>query len=118
MNQHHKCSVCGRNDVRLYRWYGSFLRDDEIQCKAHMEGKNAAIRRWQGREWKMPEWRVPLIEDHHDGAVWGYTSCPDDDIARWDGLPEGTWMTTVPWGRLVFVVGILAAVLGVVWRLA
>ena len=35
MHQHNKCSVCGRNDIKLYRIYGNFLRDDEIFCREH-----------------------------------------------------------------------------------
>jgi hypothetical protein len=76
MMQHHCCAVCKRHDVRLYRYYGFFLRDEEILCRAHappghIERQNL----------------VPLCEDT-DGSVWGYTSVPDEAIARWEALPE------------------------------
>lgn len=70
--QHHACATCGRNDIKLYRAYGSFLRDAEIFCGAH----------------KPAEWYVSLVEDT-DGSVWGYTSVPDEAIARWEALSDG-----------------------------
>lgn len=76
MSQHHCCAVCERNDVKLYRYYGNFLRDDEIFCHAHApEG------------YIEKQVLVPLCEDT-DGSVWGYTSVPDDAIARWEALPD------------------------------
>ena len=76
MEQHHCCATCQRNDIKLYRYYGSFLRDEEIFCKAH--APEGAIER---------QHLVPLCEDE-DGTVWGYTSVPDDAIARFNALPE------------------------------
>lgn len=69
----HACAECGRRYVRLYRLYGGFLCEHEIVCNAHLP--------------ENPEWHVPLISAA-DGSVWGYTSCPDADIARWRALPE------------------------------
>ena len=77
MNQHHCCTVCKRNDVRLYRYYGRVLRDEEIYCKA--DAPDGQIE---------SQSLVPLCEDF-DGSVWGYTSVPDDAVARWEALPEG-----------------------------
>ena len=77
MTQHHRCAICQRNDVRLYRYYSSFLRDDEIFCRAHaLAGEIES------------QLLVPLCEDT-DGSVWGYSAVPDDAIARWRALPEG-----------------------------
>lgn len=74
--QQHKCSRCGRSDVRLYRYYGCFLRDSEIYCcqcaPAGLIEKKSL---------------VPLCEDI-DGSVWGYTSVPPDAIARFYVLPD------------------------------
>ena len=74
--QKHCCSICRRNDIKLYRYYGSFLRDDEIFCRSHapaghIENQNL----------------VPLCEDA-DGSVWGYTSVPQDVIDRFNALPD------------------------------
>lgn len=74
MKQHNRCVICGRNTIKLYRPYGSPLRDAEIFCKAHIPTEQAS-------------WYVPLCEDL-DGTVWGYTSVPDDAIARWQALPD------------------------------
>lgn len=74
--QHHRCAVCGRNDVRLYHYYGS-LHDDEIYCVRHAPA--GAIE---------SQALVPLCEDV-DGSVWGYQRVPDEAIARWKALPEG-----------------------------
>lgn len=70
--QKHKCSICQRNNVKLYRYYGSFLRDNEIYCHDHKPNSS---------------WIVPLIEDI-DGSVWGYTSAPQDAIDRFNALPD------------------------------
>lgn len=77
MEQHHYCVVCRRNDVRLYRYYGSPLREAEIFCRK--DAPAGQIER---------QYLVPLCEDL-DGSVWGYTSVPDDAIARFQALPEG-----------------------------
>ena len=66
-----KCIVCGKENVKLWRSYGGFFREDEVWCKAH----------------KPKEWVVPLIKDK-GGDVWGYTSVPDDAIEAWKKLPE------------------------------
>lgn len=76
MHQRHHCVVCKRNDIRLYRYYGFFLRDDEIFCRTH-----APTGEIDSQE------LVPLCEDL-DGSVWGYTSVPEDAIARWQALPD------------------------------
>lgn len=75
--QQHKCATCQRNDVRLYRVYGNFLRDEEIFCTAHGPAG-----------WIDRQILVPLVEDE-DGNVWGYASVSDDAIARWEALKEG-----------------------------
>lgn len=76
MEQQHKCAICGRNTVKLYRYYGFFLRDNEIYCRKHAPADQ--IER---------QYLVPLCEDV-DGSVWGYTSVPDDAIARFNALPD------------------------------
>lgn len=75
MSQVHKCSVCSKNEVRLYRPYVEFLRDERIRCKQHVPEK----------EW---DWYVPLIEDD-DGSVWGITSVPQAAKEAWQALLEG-----------------------------
>lgn len=72
MTQHHCCAICKRNDVRLYRWYGEFLRDERIYCGEHKPDSG---------------WIVPLVEAL-DGSVWGYTSVPEDALAQWNALPD------------------------------
>lgn len=73
--QHNSCATCGRRDVRLYRPYGSFLRDDGIFCNEHIT-----------RDFS---WYVPLCEDIRDGTVWGYTSVSDESIWWFEKLPDG-----------------------------
>lgn len=75
-DQFHQCAVCRRRDIKLYRYYSSFLRDAEIFCKAHAPAGHIE-----------QQYLVPLCEDL-DGSVWGYTSVPDDAIARWQALPD------------------------------
>ena len=77
MTQYHCCAICKRNDVKLYRYYGSFLRDDEILCRTHAPAGHIENQNM-----------VPLCEDV-DGSVWGYTSVRWDARERWEALPEG-----------------------------
>ena len=74
MTQKHKCAVCGRRDVRLYRIYSRYLHEDEIRCKKHIPKDKA-------------KWYVPLVEAT-DGTVWGYTAAPPGDTKRFNDLPE------------------------------
>lgn len=74
--QHHRCAVCERRDRKLYRRYGSPLREAEIYCRADAP-----------TDWINRQILVPLCEDE-DGIVWGYTSVPDDAIARFNALPD------------------------------
>lgn len=74
--QQHKCSECGRSDVRLYRYRGRFLRDSEVyccQCAPAGPIKEKLL--------------VPLCEDM-DGSVWGFTSAPIDALARFYALSD------------------------------
>ena len=76
LEQKNRCSVCKRNTVKLYRYYGSSLGDEDIFCRAHApagEIDKQAL--------------VPLCEDV-DGSVWGYISVPDDAIERFNALPD------------------------------
>lgn len=70
----HTCTVCKRARVKLYRYYGSVLRESEVFCEACAPAGEK-------------QYLVPLIEDT-DGSVWGYTSAPSNAIARWRALPE------------------------------
>lgn len=72
----YQCAVCKREGVKLYRYYGSFLRAGEIYCMhcappGHIQNQNL----------------VPLCTDT-DGSVWGYTSVPQDSIDRFNALPD------------------------------
>ena len=71
-----ECSKCHVSDVRLYRPYGEFLREQRIMCFAHAST--------HALNWG---WWVPLIEDL-DGSVWGYCSTPELDIQRWNARRE------------------------------
>lgn len=68
------CRECKRGGCKLYRSYGSFLRESGIVCGQHVP-----------EEYK--GWYVPLVEDI-DGSVWGYTSAPPDAIAHFNALPD------------------------------
>lgn len=70
----HKCSVCEKSNIKLYRPYGEFLRNSRVRCKKHIPAKERKI-------------YVLLVEDE-DGSVWGYTSAPQKDIDKANLLPE------------------------------
>lgn len=79
-----KCGKCGARSVRLYRDYGTFLRTSELRCNACLTST---------------EWMVPCVSAS-DGTVWGYTSCPESDIARWYARPDADKGTAAPrWNR-------------------
>ncbi len=79
--QLHRCHVCKKSNVRLYREYGEFLREHRIYCAKH-------IGKWN--------WKVPLIEDTW-GNVWGYSSYPNNDIDKWLQLPNTAYAPTHKW---------------------
>ena len=84
-SQRHRCAVCGRSDVRLYRYYGSFLRDSEIFCDLDAPEKSG-------------DWLVPLCEDT-DGSVWGYSSIPEDALARFYAMSDASVLLITERGR-------------------
>lgn len=71
-----KCTTCHRTAIKLYRYYGSVLRDSEIFCAQCAPADHIE-----------KQLLVPMIEDT-DGSVWGYTSVPEEAIQRWRALPE------------------------------
>lgn len=89
MKQQHRCAECNRDDVRLYRYYASFLRDSEIFCRSHAP------------EGEPGKWMVALVEDV-DGTVWGISSAPADAQRRFYALPEAP--EKVPEGDTALVV--------------
>lgn len=68
------CGKCGRDDVRIYRWYGSFRRSEDDRCNACLDST---------------DWMVPCVLDEH-GNAWGYTSVPPDACDRFYDLPEAS----------------------------
>lgn len=74
MVQIHRCAICKRSNIKLYRPYGEFLRDDKIRCRKHIPIRKLDV-------------YVPMIEDL-DGSVWGYTSVPEDTHTKWKDLPD------------------------------
>jgi len=99
------CEGCGARGVKLWRSYGLFLWNASLfcvdcACKDQTEGNEIYASFLATPEGKVPSplkhcrgrfgyeigWMVPLITAE-DGAVWGYTSCPPEDIARWEALP-------------------------------
>ncbi len=77
-----KCGKCGVVGVKLWRSYGMFLRDEDVQC-ATCCGITAAD---LAKDPHGKGWRVACIHAP-DGSVWGYTSAPTVDIERWTALP-------------------------------
>lgn len=68
--QTHRCFTCDKNNIKLYRPYGMFLRDTAIFCIVHIPEDQL-------------EWYVPLVEDT-DGTVWGHTSIPQEAKDRFN----------------------------------
>jgi hypothetical protein len=86
----YRCSECRRSDVRLYRSYGTFLRTEDLRCNKHVpDDDDLSLKDLEilPRFSKKSGWWVPLVDDG-EGTVWGYTSCPDGDIARWHDKPD------------------------------
>lgn len=70
----HRCATCGVSGIKLYRPYGEFFRPGRVQCQEHVPAAEV-------------DWYVPMIIEPESGEVWGYTSGPPEDIARWEALP-------------------------------
>lgn len=71
-----RCSACGRSDVRLYRPYGEFLREERIRCNAHVPPPG--------------DWWYPCIVAI-DGSVWGtFAEAPEATADRtlWLAMKE------------------------------
>jgi len=70
-----KCEVCGILGARVYRFASS--SDLDCRCNDCIEkGKHI--------------YYIPCIYDV-DGSVWGYTSVPEIDVARFLALPESNF---------------------------
>ena len=70
------CGICDKEDVRIYRPYGTFYRPETNRCNNCLTS-----------ELDKRGWYVPCILDE-DGTVWGYTSAPQDAINKFYALPE------------------------------
>lgn len=77
-----KCGVCGATGVRLYRPYGSFYREEDNSCLAHIRPTAVGF-------------YVPLVLSD-TGDPWGYSSAAQDDMEDWKKMPD-----TVPGGTKV-----------------
>ena len=90
--QIYQCASCGRNDVKLYRPYGSFFRENSIYCNQHVDENKTS-------------WYVPFIYDEKDGGmIWGYNSVPKADIDKWQKLPDSNpflpkWIGGLDWWK-------------------
>lgn len=73
----YKCAKCERQDMRLYRPYGEFYRPERVFCNAHVPQDEYG-------------WYVPLIDDDAGTSIWGYASCPREDIERVRAMPEAS----------------------------
>jgi len=77
-----ECSVCGIRGKRIFRFAASSYLD--CRCNNCIEaGKHL--------------YYVPCIYDT-DGSVWGFTSVPEIDVARFLALPESNF-TKKMWSR-------------------
>ena len=67
-----KCSICGATNVRIYRYSNS--SHTEAKCNNCLDEKDYL-------------YYMPFIYDK-DSSIWGYTSVPEIDCARFYALPE------------------------------
>ncbi len=77
MKAYGKCNVCKKTnlEVRLYRPYGNFYREEDNFCNEHITDY---------------DWYVPLWFDEN-GEVWGYTSVPQETIDAFFEIPEASF---------------------------
>lgn len=107
MTSKFSCGSCGVVGVKLWRDYGTFFHAEELRCvdcactdqskpdlvydasKVTAQGKIPSPHPFMhGRYSDNIGWMVPLIVSEDEETVWGYTSCPEEDIVRWEALPN------------------------------
>jgi len=77
------CHGCKDTQVRLYRPYGEFFRQERVMCNACLDGDHRG-------------WYVPFVMEEKTGHIWGYLaesqlekrSDGQSDLERVLALPE------------------------------
>lgn len=91
----YRCEGCGATGCKLWREYQTF--DPRLlcaQCAGTDQGKDVSdidadgtrAGRYTEHRTDQIGWYVPAVPC--DDGYWGYTSVPDDAIARWKALPS------------------------------
>lgn len=93
-----KCAKCGATGCKLWREYQTFdPRLLCVDCAGLDQDKDVSQMDEFGtrpctynpeRRTDQIGWYVPAVET--EGGYWGYTSVPDDALARWRALPTRT----------------------------
>lgn len=93
----YKCSKCGKEDVKLWRQYNTFLNHINLFCVKHaLEDQNKeGIVDENGMyfdgELKMKSdtigFLAPAVPTKEMDTFWGYSSVPQDLVDWWKELP-------------------------------
>ena len=92
----YKCSKCGVGNVKLWRWYQSFLEHQELfcaSCAATDQDEDISDMDSEGKhttdigKTDSIKWLVPAVPTETNDTFWGYTSVPEAGCVWWKRLP-------------------------------
>ena len=92
----YRCGKCGRDQVKLWRDYQTFLNSQFLtcgECTKRQAGKSGVIDakgmlddRGYGPSDSIGG-KVPAVPTEDGSTYWGYTSVPHDGVEWWRALP-------------------------------
>ena len=84
----YKCGDCGATNVKLWRYYQTFLNNQHLRC---MECACKHQEKPYPVDFKKGDqigWMVPAVPTEEGNTYWGYTSVPQDGVDWWKGLKD------------------------------
>ena len=83
----YKCSKCGVTDVKLWRYYNTFLEYQELFClKCACHNQKKTLKTMSERTDKIGS-LIPAVPTENGDTFWGYSSVPQDGCEWWYNLP-------------------------------
>lgn len=92
----YRCNVCGAHGVKLWRWYQTFLDQQELFCAACGCARENKVDNFDEQGWRRSEdgfrtdqigWLVPAVPTEDESTYWGYSSVPEPGVVWWRQLP-------------------------------
>lgn len=90
------CGKCGKDGVKLYRQYQTFMSHQELFCLLCAIEDQGEQTEWSGKvvedghEPHSIGWLVAAVPTEEADTFWGYSSVPQDGVEWWKQLPATT----------------------------